>query len=87
MASLAAFGVDKRVDVPYFAVILFFTGLGTWWLALYAGHFGHDPLLGLTFLLVPAVLTSLDRMVIDVSLAALCVGWVWYGVREKYVAM
>lgn len=87
MASLVAFGSDKRVDVSYFAVILFFTGLGTWWLALYARHFGYDPLLGLAFLLVPAVLTSLDRMVIDIALAALCVGWAWYNIGEKPVAV
>jgi hypothetical protein len=44
MASLVAFGLDRRVDVSYFAVILFFTAMGTWWLALYAAHFGYDPL-------------------------------------------
>lgn len=87
MASMAALGSDARVDVSYFAVILFFAGLGTWWLALYARHFGYDPLLGLAFLLVPAVLTSLERMVIDIALAALCVGWAWYSIGEKPVAL
>jgi hypothetical protein len=87
MASLAAFGQDMRVDVSYFSVILFFTALGTWWLALYAERFGYDPSSGLAFLLVPAVLTSLDRMVIDVSLAALCVSWAWYSVSEKPVTV
>jgi hypothetical protein len=87
MANLIALGADRRVDTCYFAVILLFTGLGTWWLALYAAHFGHNPLFGVAFLLVPAVLISLDRMVIDVSLAALCIAWAWYSVTQRSAAV
>jgi hypothetical protein len=45
------------------------------------------PRISVTIPYCPAVLTSLDRIVIDVSLAALCVGWAWYRIGEKPVAV
>ena len=70
-AWLAAGGDGERIDNAYFAVILAWVFLGAWWLARLAPH----PAWGLAFLALPATLVSLDRMTIDVALAALCVGF------------
>ena len=75
LAYALALGNDSYVDAMYVAVMLAFAGLGAYWLALLAPH----PWFGLVFLLVPAVLISLDRMTIDLPLAALCVGLVLHG--------
>jgi hypothetical protein len=58
----------------YVVVMVGFTALGVYWLALLA----PQSWLGLAFLLVPAVLISLDRMTVDLPLAALCIGAVLY---------
>jgi hypothetical protein len=70
-AWLAAGGDGERVDNAYFAVTLMWVFLGAWWLARLAPH----PAWGFAFLLLPATLVSLDRMTVDVALAALCVGF------------
>jgi hypothetical protein len=75
LASTLAFGSDRYVDAMYVLVMLAFTGLGVYWLGVLADR----PWMGLGFFLVPAVLISLDRMTIDLPLAALCVGVVLYG--------
>jgi hypothetical protein len=59
----------------YVAVTLVFVGLGTYWLGLLMPR----PWLGLGFFLIPAVLISLDRMTVDLPLAALCIGLIVYG--------
>ena len=77
LAWLFAAGRDGAVDAAYIAVVLGFVALGAWWL----GRFGK-PWLALGFALVPAVLVSIDRMTVDVALAACCVGFVLY-LRER----
>jgi len=69
LAWLLAFGQDDYVDSVYFGLVLAFTGLGAWWTGKLLG-----PRWSPAFLLVPAVLVSLDRMTVDVTLAALTVG-------------
>jgi hypothetical protein len=69
LAWLLAFGRDDYVDSVYFALVLAFVGLGSWWTSKLLG-----PRWALGFLLVPAVLVSLDRMTVDVATAALTVG-------------
>jgi hypothetical protein len=54
-----------------------------YWLALYAVEQGRNPAWGLAFLLLPAVLISIDRMTVDVALAALCVAFVRYAKRPS----
>jgi hypothetical protein len=53
-----------------------FVFLGAMWAARFSAACGLSPAWGFGFLLVPAVLISLDRMTVDVALAALCCGWV-----------
>lgn len=72
LASLL--GVAGGVDYAYIAVELAFLGLGVYWLACFAQAWNLHPAWGLAFFLIPAVAVSLDRMTVDLPLAALCVG-------------
>jgi hypothetical protein len=87
LAWLVACGQPRYIDAAYMAVILLFVGLGTYWLGRYAASYGRHPAWGLGFLLLPATLISIDRLTIDIALAALCVGFVWYSRRESTVGL
>lgn len=78
LASVLSGGSDNLVDVMYVALQLAFLLAGTFWLSAYVQRLGLPSVCGLLFLLVPAVLVSIDRMTIDLPLAALCVGLVHY---------
>jgi hypothetical protein len=77
LASLLAAGQPRYIDAAYFAVVLLFVFLGGYWLARFAELHRRAPAWGLLFLFIPAVLTSIDRMTIDVALVAL---WAGFGV-------
>jgi hypothetical protein len=81
LAALLVAGSDRYVDAAYIAIQLAFVLLGVYWLSRYAQEYGHHAAWGVIFLLIPAVLVSLDRMTIDLPLAALCVGFIWYAAR------
>jgi len=83
LAYLLAFGRDAWVDGVYVALQLVFVFLGSYWLAAYAKRNQRNAAWGLAFLMVPAVAVSLDRMTIDLPLAALCVGLLYYASREN----
>jgi hypothetical protein len=70
-----ALGDDRFIDGVYIAIMLAFVFAGAWWLAMLAEQRGWPLATGLLFLLVPAVLVGIDRMAIDLALAALCVGF------------
>ncbi len=74
LAYLVALGQARFIDAAYFAVVLGFVFLGCYWTSRFAVLHRRHPLWGLLFLAVPATLISIDRMTIDVALAALCVG-------------
>lgn len=73
-ALFGGFGGGRWVDYSYIGIELAFLGLGVYWLARYAQQHGLRPAWGLGFFLIPAVAVSLDRMTIDLPLAALCIG-------------
>ena len=75
LAALLSLGSDKVVEPMYVAVMLAFTGLGAYCLALFSVRLGRSDWFGLLFLLVPATLVGLDRMTVDLALAALCVAY------------
>lgn len=81
LAALAAAGSDRWVDWAYLAIQLVFVFAGALWLARYSAAQGLHAAWGLTFLAIPAVAVSLDRMTIDLPLAALCIGLVLYAGR------
>lgn len=73
-AVLGGLGGGRWVDCSYIGIELAFLALGVYWLAHYAQRRGLHPVWGLGFFLIPAVAVSLDRMTIDLPLAALCIG-------------
>lgn len=75
LAWTLAGGDGSRVDRAYRAVVLLSVFLGSYWCALLAAAFGRSPWWGAAFLLLPATLVSLERMTVDVALAALVAGW------------
>ena len=79
VAALLAAGNDRYVDYTYIGLQLGFVFLGVFWLSRLGWRNGRHPAWGFAFLLVPAVLVSLDRMTVDLPLAALCIGFVLYG--------
>lgn len=83
LAHLLAFGSDAWVDSVYVALQLAFVFLGAYWLAGYAQRNNRSPAWGVTFLLIPAVAVSLDRMTIDLPLAAIAVALLLYAARAK----
>jgi hypothetical protein len=78
LAWTLALGRDDHIHAAYFAVILAFAFAGIFWLARLAQFRGRRPVWGLAFLLVPATITSLDRMTADIALSAFCVAFVLY---------
>jgi hypothetical protein len=77
-AYLLSLGHQEFIHAAYIAVILCTVFLGAYWLSAYCSLLGIWPGWGVAFLLVPATLISIDRMTIDVGLAALCIGFVFF---------
>lgn len=80
-AHLLAAGQDRFVDVAFVGVILLSVFLGTYWLGGYASDCGWHPAWGLGFLLTPAAIISIDRLVVDIALASLTIGFALYARR------
>jgi hypothetical protein len=78
LAWLLAFGQQRWIDASYFACNLAFLFLGAWWLAQLLIRMGANPWFAILYLLVPATLISLDRMVTDLALTSLCLGFAVY---------
>jgi hypothetical protein len=90
LAWSLAFGRDAWVDPAYYAVILGFVFLGVYWLAHIAARAILNPAWGLVFALAPATIISIDRMTVDIALAALTLGFALYvddGVNWKVIAI
>ena len=83
LAFLCAGGDRRRVDSAYEIVVLAFVFAGAYWLALWCRRAAVHPAYSLAFVLVPAVLVSLDRFTIDVALAALAIAFAVYGAEER----
>jgi hypothetical protein len=78
LAWAIALGRDSAIHAAYLAVILGFVFLGVYWFARVMLMQGRHPAWGLMFVLMPATLVSMDRMTVDVGLAALTAGFVLY---------
>ncbi len=83
LAALLAAGSDRYVDFAYVLIQVVFVFLGAFWLCRYAESVGASGLWGLAFLVVPGVAVSLDRMTVDLPLAALTIGLVLYGTAVR----
>jgi hypothetical protein len=78
LAWTLALGRDRWIDPAYYFVILAFSFLGAYWTARWAMRHGRSAAWGLVFAAAPATITSADRMLCDVALAALCAGFAIY---------
>jgi hypothetical protein len=78
LAFLLAGGREAWIDAAYIAVIALFVFAGAYWLSRWAVLMGAHPAWALGFLLVPATLISMDRMTVDVALAAFTVAFAVY---------
>lgn len=86
-AWLLGGGQRRFIDAAYVAEMLLWIFLGAYWLSRYALSGGRSPAWGLGFLLLPATLVSIDRLTVDVALAALCVGFAWYARQERPIRL
>ena len=77
-AYLLAGGQDRYLDTATFGVLWLSVFLGVYWLARYIAPLGWHPAWALCFLVVPATFISIDRMTIDLTLAALTAGFALY---------
>ena len=90
LAWVGAAGDARAVDVVYRAVILAFVFLGVFGCARWSQAAGRSPAWGALFVLLPASVVSLERMTVDVALAALAAGWalaVTGGSRLQWLAL
>jgi hypothetical protein len=78
LAWMLAFGQDQWIHASYFAVILVCVFAGVYWSARFAECLGRSPTWGLVFLLAPAAIVSIDRLTVDIALAAFAVGFALY---------
>ncbi len=74
-ARFLALGRADRILPTYILVVLASLFAGVFWLGRFFQQRDYSPWWGLAFLAVPAVAVSLDRMTVDIVLAALCVGF------------
>ena len=75
LAWALALGHSRAIDAAYIGLVLLSVFLGVLWCAEYFEDLKAPPSFGLLFLLVPATVTSVDRMVLDGTLAALAAGY------------
>ncbi|HTW63364.1 MAG TPA: hypothetical protein VME17_02060 [Bryobacteraceae bacterium] len=78
LAYLLVAGHQPWIDGSYIAVVALFALLGAYWLSRWAVLSGHHPAWALAFLLAPATLISMDRLTIDIALAAFTVALAFY---------
>jgi hypothetical protein len=83
LAFLLAGGHQQWIDGAYFAVTTLFVLLGSYWLGRWSALHGFHPAWALAFPLVPAILISTDRMVVDGALTALTVGFAYFGTTKQ----
>jgi len=78
LAYLLVAGYQPWIDGSYIAVVAFFAFLGAYWLSRWAVLAGAHPAWALGFLAVPASVISMDRMTVDIALAAFTIAFAVY---------
>lgn len=81
LAHILALGRMDWIDPAYIALALTSIFLGVYWLARFSRLHDAPAYFGLAFLAVPAVLVTIERMTVDVALAALAVGFIYFARR------
>jgi hypothetical protein len=78
MAFLLAGGRQGAIDACFIASNLLFLFLGAWWVARYFVLSGLSPAWSILFVTIPAAVTSLDRLTVDLTMTALAMGFAYY---------
>jgi hypothetical protein len=78
LAYLMALGRQRWIDVSYVACNLGFLFLGSWWLARLLIRLRIHPWWAVFYVLAPSSVISLDRLVVDLALTSLCLGFAVY---------
>lgn len=78
VSYLLALGRQDSIDAGYIAANLGFLFLGAWWLSRYLDVLRLPPLGAVLLIFVPAVMISLDRLTVDSTFTALCIGFALY---------
>lgn len=84
LAWTLALGRAEWIDAAFIAVVLGSVFLGVYWSARFLALRGRHRAWGLVFLLVPATITSVDRMLTDATLAACFAGFLLYAARKSW---
>jgi hypothetical protein len=87
LACLFAGGQPDFIDSAYIAVCRFFIALGTFSLAQLAADAGRNPWWGMLFFITPATLTGIERITVDISLAALSVGALLAARKQRWLLL
>ena len=74
----AAGGQERLIDKTYQLTVTVFCGLGVYWTCAYLTLAGCSAWWALLFILLPATLASVDRMLVDGALCALFAGYLYY---------
>ena len=83
MAHLLALGRPGWIDVSYLLCGLLFLGLGAYWLAQLLARIGVHPLFAALYVAVPGAIISLDRMLVDLAVTSLALGFALYLDSDK----
>jgi hypothetical protein len=83
LAFLLAGGRQGGIDTAFITCNLLFLFAGAWWLSRYLALEGHHPAWAILLVAAPAAVTSLDRLTVDLSMTALCIGFAYYAKIES----
>ena len=87
LAWTLALGQRELINGAFILVIAAFIFGGVFWLGRIMELEGRHAALGLLFLIMPATITGLDAMTVDVALAALtaCFAWQWRSGNTRWL--
>ncbi len=83
IAHILALGRPQWVDAAFFACNLGFLALGAYWLAILLDRAGIHPLFAALYVVLPVAIVSLDRMLVDLALTSLALGFAVYLSPER----
>jgi hypothetical protein len=83
IAHLLALGRPEWVDVSFLLSNLLFLGIGAYWLAQLLSRAGVHPMFAAAYFAFPVAITSLDRMLVDLALTSLALGFAVYLYAES----
>jgi hypothetical protein len=83
-AWVLALGRSDWIDPAYICLEFLLLGAGVYWTSIYFHIRGRSPWFGLIFAVIPASLCSIDRMLVDGTLTALCAAFCLYCEKQRW---